>query len=61
MAINYLLETYYKTKLIRLNEPHKVTDHNVTLWLSNGGQHIDTVCWEISSLLGSVIDPLSPT
>lgn len=36
------------------------THHNIIMWSSNGGKHIDTVCMEVSSLLGPVIDPMGP-
>lgn len=35
--------------------------HYVLLRLGHGGQDIDTISWEISSLTGSLIDAVCPT
>lgn len=35
--------------------------HNVILWSGDGGQHIDAVSWEVSSVFGPVVDTVSPT
>lgn len=34
--------------------------HDVVLRPGDGGQHVDAVCGEVSSLLGSIVDAVSP-